>query len=225
MDNYTKSDSAKNEIIEIVNEFNSEFNLIYSKEIIQFEPENNADLITRFLLKYHLSPTQQNWNSIYYKVFSENRINYPEWMFSSGFHALPMLGGVLFTSEELEKIRTLTSLLGESRFFVRHWYQLTDEICSINLAFPASLTWKELMSGGSYSSALIEMPRGSFSVFGESGKWGKISMNDLEVPLELWGYSPQIRTDFESIFQLDTDDVETLQRTLPAVYRSWLQKR
>lgn len=141
---------------------------------VSHEQWGDRALAESYLQKYWLPKAEydKTWRSIQEKVFLPD-VLYPEMVFRSGFHLMPVLGGCLYSRESFEHQRCALDRMNEQCFIVvqvGQGYDIDDPF--FRMKYPSSLTWEEMMSGNYISSVIAEREFDDYYVFGERGDWG-----------------------------------------------------
>ncbi|WP_191018316.1 hypothetical protein [Treponema zioleckii] len=126
--------------------------------------------------------------------------------FSSNFATYTITGGCLFSKKSYKNLTKIMKKMKEKYLIIIEDYLNPNapphtDGPALHFKIPVGLKWsnfyiKELQ----ICEELIKRPVRNFFVFGDSGNWGKYIANDFEWPLEITGYSPELKKIFKKHF-------------------------
>ena len=205
----------------LLDKYSSEYYLLHSTTITEKEWANK-DAALAYLKKYHLPEDEyiEKWKPVQDMIFRNHDKGLAEMMFNKAFSLLAIRGGILFEKEDFEKLQHCARQLGDKKLFViQNDFGGSIDTIPFRMSYPSDITWEELMSGHFISTAIFEMFANEYFVFSESGKWGKYSANDYELPLDIIGFTTENEALFKKSFELPAEEREEIKEWLPPKYK------
>ena len=149
------------------------------------------------------------------RVFINPESGAAENPFRSEFRLIPRLGGLLLIKTELFLLKKCLLELGEEQLYILEDGEGMPNGQQLNFRFPRSITWEEMNSGGVVSFELLKRPIRNYFVFGSAGDWGKYAANDIERPIDLFGFSIHRAPIFRSLFEPGKKERSKLREWIP----------
>ena len=179
------------------------------------------ELAEKYLQKYWLEEVeyQKEWKAIQNKIFKQD-VSLPDLVFRLELEMIALRGGCLFVEEDFMQLQKVMQEVGDKYFVVvQDSQEFTEGEPMFRMKFPVNITWDELISGNYISSVLLEMTYNNYFVFGDSGRWGKYSATDYEMPLDIIGFEPEYGYIFKAQFKQSSEEWAEIRGWLPSSYK------
>lgn len=185
------------------------------------------EIAERYLEKYWLPRAEFDsyWAPIQNSIFTNQEKGYPGIEFRHGFRILPVDGGLIIDSKDLQSFQKCMRRTDDHYFVIIQ--NLFGKDVDVNvtpfmLKFPADISWEELMSGNYISSVLFEWSANEYFMYGDSGKWGQYSSSELAHSVNLIAFLEEYRPVFQESFEEQLQRGKDILQWLPKFYRKYL---
>ncbi|MGV3460513.1 MAG: hypothetical protein ACO1N9_08690 [Flavobacterium sp.] len=201
-----------------------EYSIYWQADFSRLVPSDqwgDKKLAEEYLKKYWLPEDEYliKWKKIQDNIFDPNE-DLPNLVYQPGYEMIALVGGRLFVEAEFKRLQEIMVKNGDKYFIIiQHSQEWTGGEPMFRMKFPVISTWEELVSGNYISAVLLEMYYNQYYIFSDSGNWGRFCANDYIHPLNIFGFKPELSSDFKKHFTLSVKASKRVSDELPPKYR------
>jgi len=160
-------------------------------------------------------------------IFNKNSKNFPDLMFNKEYKILALKGGLIFTKEDFNALKTCMIEAGDKYFIILEDYDENKPPHKsgppLRFKYPKKIDWSEINISDGICYELFQRPVRNYFVFGDSGLWGKYVANDYIHPLDIIGFKDKVAEIFIEQFKVSESEQKEIFEWLPKNYKALIK--